>query len=58
MPRDNVTHLLAQMRDGKEDAANQPIRLLFAELRRMAGAASTTVSDRLDGATRRPVADS
>ena len=35
---DNVTLLLARLRDGNEDAANQLIPLIYAELRRMAGA--------------------
>src|ERR1039457_6295168 len=37
-PGDNVTLLLAQRRDGNQDAANQLIPLVYAELRRMAGA--------------------
>ena len=35
---DNVTLLLARLRDGNQDAANQLIPLVYAELRRMAGA--------------------
>jgi RNA polymerase sigma factor (TIGR02999 family) len=35
---DNVTLLLARLRDGHQDAANQLIPLVYAELRRMAGA--------------------
>ena len=37
-PGDNVTLLLAQLRDGGQDAANQLIPLIYNELRRMAGA--------------------
>jgi len=37
-PGDNVTLLLAQLREGNQDAANQLIPLIYAELRRMAGA--------------------
>ena len=37
-PGDNVTLLLAQLREGTQDAANQLIPLIYAELRRMAGA--------------------
>ena len=35
---DNVALLLARLRDGHQDAANQLIPLVYAELRRMAGA--------------------
>jgi RNA polymerase sigma-70 factor (ECF subfamily) len=35
---DNVTLLLAQLRDGSQDAANRLIPLIYTELRRMAGA--------------------
>jgi len=37
-PGDNVTLLLAQLREGNQDAANRLIPLIYAELRRMAGA--------------------
>jgi RNA polymerase sigma factor (TIGR02999 family) len=37
-PADNVTVLLAQLRDGHQGAAGQLIPLVYAELRRMAGA--------------------
>lgn len=35
---DNVTMLLARLRDGDQDAANRLIPLVYAELRRIAGA--------------------
>jgi RNA polymerase sigma factor (TIGR02999 family) len=37
-PGDNVTLLLARLRDGNRDAGDQLIPLIYAELRRMAGA--------------------
>jgi RNA polymerase sigma-70 factor (ECF subfamily) len=37
-PGDNVTHLLAQLRDGNQEAASQLIPLIYSEMRRMAGA--------------------
>ena len=37
-PGDSVTLLLAQLRDGNQEAANQLIPLIYTELRRMAAA--------------------
>ena len=37
-PVGEVTQLLAKVRDGSQDAANQLVPLVYAELRRMAGA--------------------
>jgi len=38
LPGDDVTVLLAQLREGKRDAADQLIPLIYNELRKMAGA--------------------